>query len=46
MGQKFEALVKVKTPEMAQQASKLLTTAGAQVTADAAQVKVTGDWAK
>lgn len=46
MGEKFEALVKLKTPEMAQQASKLLTAAGAQVTADAAQIKVTGDLGK
>jgi hypothetical protein len=46
MGEKFEATAKLKTPEMAQQASKLLTTAGAQVTADAAQIKVTGDLGK
>lgn len=46
MGNKFEISAKLKSPEIAQQASKILTTAGAQVTADGAQIKASGDLGK
>lgn len=46
MGAKFEVVAKLKTPEIVPQASKLLTTAGAQVTADGTQVRVSGDLGK
>ena len=46
VGTKFEIAGKLKSPEMAQQASKILTSAGAQATADGAQIKASGDLGK
>lgn len=46
MGAKFEITGKLKNTEMAQHASKIMTAAGAQLTADGAQIKVSGDFGK
>ncbi|MBI5251308.1 MAG: hypothetical protein HY912_17605 [Desulfomonile tiedjei] len=46
MGSQFEITAKLKNAEMAQQASKILTAAGAKVTAEGPQIKASGDLGK
>jgi hypothetical protein len=46
MGTRFEINAKFKSTEMAIEAAKILTAAGAQATADAAQMRASGDLGK
>jgi GTP pyrophosphokinase len=43
LGTKFEISAKLKSPEMVQQATKILTAAGAQVAPEGVQLKASGD---